>query len=63
VKCMLICYLSIVTEMGMGNGDGDSCMRGWMGIGDGDDLETTLCPKKTALMLHTIDSTHINRFR
>jgi len=23
----------------------------------------TLCPKKTTLMLHTIDSTHINRFR
>ena len=24
---------------------------------------STLCPKKTTLMLHTIDSTHINRFR
>jgi len=26
-------------------------------------LLCTLCPKKTTLMLHTIDSTHINRFR
>ena len=25
--CKLICYLSII----YGNGDGDSCMRGWMG--------------------------------
>jgi len=24
---------------------------------------STLCPKKTTLMLHTIDSTHVNRFR
>ena len=23
----------------------------------------TLCPQKTTLMLHTIDSTHVNRFR
>ena len=27
------------------------------------DVSCTLCPKKTTLMLHTIDSTHINRFR
>ena len=29
--CKLMCHLSIV--YGNGDGDGDSCMQGWMGIG------------------------------